>query len=298
MSNTRSRSLGAVNATFAFSVGWGGRIPAHFTAAHPGLLAAPDSEDFAAAVRAVQVELFPQEPREWDGALGTRTWQAMLTAASAGGVTHRKHHAPIATPTTLLDFDTYATSELNLQRLGDFTRRPARPLRRIVLHWGGYDRPSCFRALANQNLSSHYGVDHAGITQWCDLEVDAWHAGPAGNPDSIGVDICQQVVGGNVYARTNYPDAALRQMRMAPNTSGRGEKQCYMLDARTAARTRALVLELCDIFEIPRTWPGHHQVVPTAQRGHGVMGHHHLAKTKWDIAPWWDAIFRPGDLES
>jgi len=289
-----STSARVLNPRYARSLGWPGRLPVAFVTDYPGLSAPVDSREFAEAVWMVQCQLWPLDIRQQDGVLGSKTWERMLEMVAAP---HRKQSfilngARMSSSVDLPGLETYLEEgALNLQIRGDYSRSSSRKFKRIVLHWGGYDAPSCARALINAGLSSHFGVDRTRIHQWLDLEVVGWHAGRAGNVDSIGIDICQAVVGAKIYA--NNSDSALRALKYVDNTSGRGEKRCFPLDARTAESTRKLVQELCLTFDIPFKGPGHNRVLSAAEVRNfsGILGHHHISSQKWDVAPWWSTIF-------
>jgi hypothetical protein len=180
-------------------------------------------------------------------------------------------------------------------------RRGGQAPRAIVLHWGGLDVRHCLRALVSRGLSSHGGVGPDAVYQWLDLAHRAYHAGTPANDWSVGLDICQS-------PRPEFIDETRARgfrVQIADNPTDRGPSEIVTLDPRIAGQVRRAVPALCLALGIPARVPRgpdglqssgevYHGVVDVEAflaGGGGVLGHHHLRKTKWDYACWADDIF-------
>lgn len=164
----------------------------------------------------------------------------------------------------------------------------------IVLHWGGLNLNHCFNTLKERGLSTHFGVEGKEVNQWLDLEHKAYHVG-SWNSKCIGVDICQSP---QTKHHHHYPHLPIIQ-----NQSGRGDRQVVDVDPITADTAWRLVQELCRICDILFEWPVAEDTLGVGRGWHGVLsrdflrnksgviGHHHLKESKWDIACWWDQVF-------
>lgn len=180
-----------------------------------------------------------------------------------------------------------------------FGRRTAKP-RILVLHWGMHDAHGLYKYFLNvkdRDVSSHWAVDETGAYEMLSTDKSAWHAGWI-NRHSIGLDICQQPT---VKDRTRYLEMG-RQIAVQNNDTNRGDRQVLSLDPRIAENFRTLVLQLCEEHGIPLNVPRdasgkvrHDVVFPNESalgNWSGVLGHHHVSASKWDIACWWDQIFK------
>ena len=288
------------NSRAARLVGWGDNIPSHIIDSYPGLGASPDSPEFFQAVLQVQRLLFGNESSQVDGKLGRGTWAAML-GAFAGVADHESfwvlndQRVKVEAPNEVnfVNFD--QPGGLDLHRYGNFSPRRSRP-KLIVIHWGGLDPHHCYKVFSSptRKVSSHAGIglDKSGnptVYQYLDLEHKSWHAGWA-NDCSVGIDICQQPT---LRWKSHYRNKGY-DIKEIENTTGRGFKTVLSLDPRIARATRAAVYSLADILEIPIQFPKDHQVQDKdfiLNEFTGIVGHHHLSANKWDIAPWWDALF-------
>jgi len=295
------------NEAYAKSIGWYRKLPAKSFEKYPGLsedpVSGPDyaKKTFASSVLKFQVDHFPSE-QDHDGKLGNDTWSALLETYPQTGVRKYIHNGVevIADPSRTSAIKTWRDKGgYDLHPDGDF-RKPkggaVRKLDRIVLHWGGTSARRCWRALQNRNLSSHFGVDEVVIYQWLDLNFKAWHAGKA-NTGSIGIDICQQPT---VSFFEHYRKRGFNDIKVVKNDSKplRGHKEVITLHEKTAQSTRDLVVDLCELFDIPLRVPRNtdgsycYEVI-NWESFRGVVGHFHSSPGKWDPAPFWSQIFDP-----
>ena len=171
------------------------------------------------------------------------------------------------------------------------------PIKAIVIHWGGFDLDHCRKALMNQGISSHGGIGPDGVEQWLDLEYQAFHAGNPANNWSVGFDICQS-------PRVEYLNETLRRgfkVKVEDNPTDRGPKEIVTLDVRVVNVARAFFPSLAQTLGIPLRVPRKedgtvdHGVIDLdefLEGGGGILGHHHLTSRKWDIACWWEQVFK------
>jgi hypothetical protein len=204
-----------------------------------------------------------------------------------GGVT-------LATWEDALGLDQFATG---------FGERRGAPVRCIVLHWGGTDPEHCRRALVSRNLSTHIVIGRATPTcpprayQVLDLSRSAWHAGGLVNRWAIGIDIAQSPRI-DLLSRTLARGYDVEPMA---NTTGRGSRECASLDLETAMVTRHVVMGIAKTYGVPLVCPrddrgkASHKLLSDSVFANGVyrgvLGHHHVSGSKWDIAPWWRSVF-------
>lgn len=195
----------------------------------------------------------------------------------------------------------YEEGGMSLVEGGKFGLRPdgIRP-RIIVLHWpafwGGASRLHRVMSQPDAKVSTHWAVDETGAYQFLDHSARAWHATWT-NRISVGVDICQGIVASD-EAREK---ARGLKVEAAVNTTGRGDRRYLTLDPAVRDNARALVMRLCAELDIPLQAPRgadgrvRHDVIATSipELGDftGVVGHHHVDRAKWDIAPWWSSLF-------
>jgi len=256
----------------------------------PGLLGAPSSREFAEATRDLQTELF-DDAIDIDGKFGPGTLRAAQDKYHTDpdddepAIIVHGRRVPVVCDTPI---ETWRDpGGLDLHHDGGYSRRSRKP-DLIVLHWGGRNARSCRNALAGRHLSSHFGTDRGVIHQWLDLRHSAWHAGSPANGRSVGIDICQQPT---VNLKSYYKDRGYGLRTMA-NPSSRGPRKVLSLHKDTAKATADLVAALCEALGIPATMPDHDRVMNRAELNafRGVVGHHHLSKSKWDVAPWVPAL--------
>jgi len=302
------------NEKYAKEVGWYGNIPEAAIICYPCLahdaVNGTESEKsrFVIEVYAFQCDFFPDKV-EQDGKFGKATWIKMLkTYANVPDDSNYviwdnlRHATPAATVTAFDDILGY-----DLHRAGNFGKRKSKP-RLIVLHWGGSTVHGLYKYFNNPkvNLSTHFGIGPEGAFQFLDIAHCAWHARYV-NDFAIGVDICQQPT-------RDYYDYYMSQgydIDKILNPTSRGRKDLISLDSRIAVNTRSLVFALCRVLDIPiraprgidglgakgDVWHGtFKKEVLNEGRFTGVVGHHHVATTKYDIAPWWQSIFWGTDL--
>ena len=283
------------NKTARALIGQGG-IPLRAIEAYPGLAEPIDSVLFADAVRDFQVEC--GQPRSHtDGKLGPMTWGRLLSRYEP--VMSHDNYVVMAgrrialgkstSPYTVVNFD--QTGGPSLHEAGHFTAWANKDIQRVIMHWGGLD-PKHLQAVMstpNRKVSTHFGIGlidgDAVVYQYLDLAHKAWHAGKF-NTNTVGVDICQQP---DYKWIQRYKDKGY-EVKRTKNPTSRGNKNIITLDPRIARASGAFVRDLMEKLELKEKAPEHHNVVSDASP-FTLVGHHHLAAHKWDIACWWDSIF-------
>lgn len=301
------------NAKYAEPLGWYGSIPESAIKAHRGLSNDPvlggksEKESFARAVRAMQKELF-KEDEEWDGLLGSGTRRAMMIRYNfvAHDERHYLHCGMRRTPSDRGQASpvlTYKHPDGYSLRSGGFKRR-GRPYRVIVVHWSGTTTlGGCRRALDSKNISSHFATTHEGIIyQWKDTEVFTEHA-KGGNLYSLGIDMIATPKKSRLSRLTKLG----HDVSVMKNRTGRGDRECLTPDPKMLKATCELILDLCELYDIPLRSPRAGSVMGTegahyhdvlskkfrySDEGAGIVGHHHISKNKWDVAPWWELIMQ------
>lgn len=298
--------------------------------AFPDLARDPRTLAFAEAVHDAQKVMFRNED-DWDGKLGNGTWRA-LKGKYRDLMPDRNYFIHDGERIFLpedrsYEFVAFDNPEggLDLHREKDYNegRKKGQGIDYIIWHWGAFSAQSLFNVFENakfdkkgkiiedkRNVSSHGGLDlqaqedQVYFYQFLDTIHRAWHAVGA-NSRSIGLDVCQQPT-----------EKWLKRLKkkgwdvdLVKNPSPRGRDKIVTLEPRLAKAARELTEDLCaalDIpFRIPRgkngleeTGEPYYGVIPreALKDGsfRGVIGHHHVVKTKWDIAPWWKQIF--GDI--
>lgn len=245
-----------------------------------------ESVQFAVAAQNFQ----RAEGLEPDGACGIGTWRRLIAiheAASAqNGIDLQKLRCGGAM-VGLVKTDRYRLepfSSFQLDKLGGYKAGRVE-LDLVVVHWGGFDVQTCFNALANRKLSSHFlassEIEEDGdyvIYQSLDIAHTAWHAPPT-NQRAIGIDICRSPLAQHAKRYANAP--------VVRNPSGRGDKLVADLDPEVGARVCAFLADLAKKLQIPFRDPG--MQVYSAQKlevTEGVIGHHNVSANKWDVAPW------------
>lgn len=189
---------------------------------------------------------------------------------------------------------------LDLHHRGHFGSRKGSSISGIVMHWGGLN-PRHFYNVAmspTRKISSHFGIgkDDTGVAcvyQFLDLTHSAWHAGKI-NTQSVGIDICQQA---DARWFDHYKDTGIYDVELIENPSSRGPAEVISLDPELHWAVKDFVGQLMQIlhdqldsFDASLPFPDADDLIKDFN-GHSVLGHHHLRKTKWDIACWWDSLF-------
>lgn len=183
-------------------------------------------------------------------------------------------------------------------------KRKVETPRLIVLHWtGGRTTAKSLRdswAKTDRAVSSHGCIDLTGAYQYLPWNAWAYHAGWV-NKHSVGLDIPQPVR----TSRLNIALDAGYTTRVVKNLTGRGDDEVLELDPKLASMTRDAVFALCEHLGVPIAAPRgadglvrHDQAFADfddlEKAGFsGIVGHHHVERPsrRWDIAPWWGAIF-------
>ena len=295
------------NAKYAVRLGWYQAIPAKAIEAYPSLALDPvegtqeEKALFAGAVLSFQMTSYPSE-EDRDGKMGSGTWELLQESFPEVRVHKRVyiHHGKQLVASSEGKISRVITWKdrrgLNLHEDGGYHKSGNRKIKNVIVHWGGISPENCRKVLANKDLSSHFGVEEERIYQWLDTRLVAYHAGKS-NRDSIGIDITQQPT---VKWFKHFHDKRGFDVRKVENTTGRGDKEVITLHTVTAQAVRELLLDLTELYEIPLEVPRNddgsyfHGTLDNYGRDFcGILGHHHVRPTKWDIACWWAQIFDP-----
>lgn len=261
---------------------------------YPGLHCTPDTEAFAEATLELQRNVFDDDI-ELDGKFGSGTWAAAKAEYIKPPKRKKKGRddwiiqggvkRAVKSGTKIITWD--EEGGLDLHRDGGWSKRSQKP-NIIVVHWGGRNAKSCRNALASRDLSSHFGTDRGVIYQWLDIAHRAWHAGSKANMRSVGIDICQQPTVGlaDWYDQRDYG------LEIIDNPSPRGADKVLTLHPDTVKSTADLLRVLTQSLQIPLAFPRRDRVFSPSElaRFRGILGHHHISKRKWDVAPWLPAI--------
>lgn len=193
---------------------------------------------------------------------------------------------------------------LDLHRRGHFSGRKGSTIKNIVVHWGGLN-PKHFYNVAmspSRKISTHFGIGKGedGIVrvyQFLDLEHSAWHGGKI-NKSSVGIDICQQA---DPKWLSYYQDSGLYDVELVDNPTSRGSQKIISLDPEIRWAVSDFVSQLMQIlhdetddFDSSRQIPEADSLIDNPSR-YSIIGHHHLRKTKWDVACWFDELFKNGE---
>lgn len=273
----------------------------------------PGSEEFAIGVYHLQQIFWPTQSENQDGKLGSGTWAKILKTFdkvedSQNYVVQLKRR--VLLPEQSKDFYQMVNFDqkegIDLHQNGDFTKgRGGHPFNYVVLHWGSTSADRLSKTLTNRSLSSHFGIDQDKIYQYLDMDHRAWHGGKTVNNWSVGIDFCQQPTEG--WAKILQKQGL--EVKLIDNPTDRGEKKITTLNPQAVKAGRQFIEDLCKVLKIPfqiprgkkgleKTGPVYNGVIPESSlltgEFKGVIGHHHVRETKWDIAPWWVQLF--GDL--
>ena len=269
-------------------------------------------------------------PGDIDGKLGPGTWAAIsklyaepIKEGARVYIHNNKRVTPDEEPFTFVDYGVTAdlvtipydqADGLDLHKWGHFSSRNGTKPRLLVIHWGGIDSEHLFRVFSSpsRKVSSHGGIGRNVFYQYLDLKHSAWHAGFV-NRYSVGIDICQQPTRNWLghYQAAGYEVSNATNEARRPGGSVVGEKSIISLDPKIAAATRQVVFDLCEVLGIPLRAPrGEDGLAANGEVWHGVfsravldggdfagvIGHHHISSHKWDMACWWDEIFKGTEL--
>lgn len=315
-----------LNARFAKSIGWHGKIDPLAVADFPGLARDPLGSHesqviFAFAVYELQMLIFNGDEEDADGILGRGTLGKIdehyhpidlskRFYVHDGERVEAPEHDNICAVVTFLDAGGYdLNSSGKYERKGEPTH--------MFLHWSATTKiSSCYNALSNRNLSTHFGV---GLTpdgdpiihQWLDTVDDGVHSGVgkktkarggiSGNKNTISMDICSTP---KLSAKKSLIKRHHR-VREIENHSARGERRVLTLDPRIARATFELARDMCHIHSIPFVSPiSATEMGPVIDNFHGlvtkdfyhsnpgVYTHTNTHPDKWDVfEPWWRQIF-------
>lgn len=333
MSNTEPVGLDLTSARIfnhrkSETMPWKDGFSTEMLAAFPGLAESPDSEKFVLAVYEVQKSLFPNTEEDWDGKLGRGTWTAMLKRFDPVEEVEnyiiydgRRIKLPENRSYEVICYD--QPGGLDLHRENDYLRgrKHGKKPNMICWHWGSSSAQRLYNIFANaefnsqgmiiddpREVSSHGCIElkdgKVRVYQFLDFVHRAWH-GSAANNWSIGLDICQQPTK-NWYSRLKSRGW---DVDLVANPTDRGDVEIVTLEPRLVQGVRELTEDICKALDIPLEIPrGPNGLATTgtpffgvfangvlrSRKFSGIIGHHHVVKTKWDIAPWWEQIF--GDL--
>jgi len=298
----------------AQDIGWYGDIPADAISDHPCFVhdavegSRPEKERFALEVLAFQKVAF-SDSGEHDGKFGQGTWTEMqkrynnIPDEARYVVWNNIRH--LTPPAEVISFED--ENGYDLHPAGNFSKRKT-DIRLIVIHWGGSTVRGLYKYFndPDRDLSTHFGIGPDGSFQMLDLRHRAWHAGFV-NDYAIGVDICQQPTRDyyDYYVDKGY------DIEETLNQTDRGRSEIISLEPQTAAHLRELIPELCRITGVPLKAPrGPDGLSDEGDIWHGtfsedelddgvftgVVGHHHVKSSKWDMACWWESVFGGTEL--
>ena len=242
-----------------------------------------------------------------DGMLGAGTWRRIIQEQEKAfpvPAESQCHVIKIAgLQVVLRDLPSYVhiiRDQYRFEKHGCFSpvsRRQA--LKHIVCHWGGLNTSSCFNALVNarggEGLSSHLLIAPEldgtvlRIHQTLDLANVGWHCGGF-NSFCVGLDICR-------HPMPKYKERYRYQEMVDNPVSGRGHpKTCVGMDPEAGPIIGWFIRSLAETLHIHSEATSHdHEVLNSNALAEGdyagIIGHHHLTATKWDIAPWWGTLF-------
>lgn len=232
-----------------------------------------------------------------DGKLGPQTLELILERYEDSDKNYFLfNRTRLYTDANLVRYD--EPNGLDLHPHAHFTPRffdsEEKQIRRIVLHWGGLNPHHLYRCFSGvRKVSSHIGVgldgDEAKTYQYLNFMHKAWHGGSA-NSSSIGIDICQQpgLNWSDYYKKNGYNVFEMQ------NVSGRGDISCLSLDDRILEElVKVIRTLLSEVLRQPLRAPKTNEVINPAE--YNLIGHHHISKKKWDVAPWWDEIIEALD---
>tara|TARA_Y100001973_G_scaffold103388_1_gene170528 strand:- start:1639 stop:2520 length:882 start_codon:yes stop_codon:yes gene_type:complete len=271
------------------------RIPAIILEKYPALNKGRDGETFLEGVFQLQKNL-GFEGIELDGMFGYQTYTKMLeryVPVKSEYIINKgeRIQLPKRSEYELITFD--EPKGFNLHRFGNFSQRKEEKIEGITFHWGGLNPAHCYRVFASSSrkVSSHFLIGLMNgvptVYQVLDLSLKAWHGGKV-NEWTVGIDICQSPVlkFEEYYKKEGY------QICQMKNKTGRGSDICLSLDPRIRAATKTFLDDLLFALELDEIIPMEHKVFSTPLlKEFTVIGHHHVASSKYDIAPWWDDIF-------
>jgi hypothetical protein len=283
--------------------------------ASSGLTKYGESGDHIRTLQAALVKM-GQDPGPVDGIYGLMTETAVHKAFPAASQKQESLQSDEAKTSEWIRFDSAGGLDLRSVHHGGpvrprsngrdryISKRPEDRPRVIVLHWTG--GPATAARLVEQwsktdrAVSSHGCIDLSGAYQLLPWGAWAYHAGWV-NQLSVGLDISQPVQS----SRLNEARGIGYTTDVVENTTGRGESKCLSLDPRIADRARKAVFQLCEALDVPiaaprgpdgkvahgRIWSSRDELINSGFRG--IVGHHHCESPsrRWDIAPWWPALF-------
>lgn len=236
------------------------------------------------------VKLYPDKPGSIDGVWGPNTAMAVEDYKEIIFLRGQGFHTIMdRDPLDLRTVDDMGPVKLRPGSRSRYYKTGNRKPRTIVIHWTA--GPTTAEGLYNlfsrtdRAVSSHWAIDPSGTYQYLPGSRRGFHATWI-NRYSIGIDICQPVVADRFQdaIRAGYDTMEV------DNTCGRGAKRVLSLDPKICDATGKLVVAIADYYDIPLVTPDNQQVQFTdaSQMGSfkGVLGHHHVDRGKWDVAPW------------
>lgn len=226
-----------------------------------------------------------------DGKLGPQTLDAIIKAFDDQQDYFLVGQRRIKTSSNLVRYN--EEGGLDLHPVAHFNPRffnYQRPIKRIVLHWGGLNPEHLYRCMSGvRKVSTHLGVGildgEARTYQYLNFMHKAWHCGNF-NGSSLGIDICQQP---QLQWEKRYKAEGYKVFEMQ-NTSGRGDANCLSLDDRILEELVVVLKDLFQNFLKEEIRAPKNNEVQKCPEQFNLLGHHHISKKKWDVAPWWDEI--------
>lgn len=180
----------------------------------------------------------------------------------------------------------------DLKPYGDFAERRDRPIKRFIIHHGGYNLNSLTAAFKDptRTASSHFGIElqpdgTVNVAQFMDLNKIAYHA-KGFNTNSIGVDIALNPEPRSA-SRYNLPIIEVDSPRMP------GQKALDLPDNLVKALIQ-LLSELHRVTGLNMVIEPDREAIFSEeeldQTNSTVFGHHHVQASKWDIIYVWNKL--------
>jgi hypothetical protein len=271
------------NCTFTF--------PSNTLFYYEGLREDRGSETFALTVLQIQEDLGFEE-HEQDGKMGRQTYTMLLEDSdpvTKSYIIYDTRRVPVSCSDsyTLVAYD--QEGGLDLHDAGKFSKRK-RGVNAVCFHWGGLDADHCYRVFQSRDASSHFLIGlkdgQATVYQTLDIKHKAWHGGWV-NDWTIGIDICQQP---GVKWLDHYHSKGY-DVEVIPNPSRRGHKEILSLDPRLAKAAQDFTRDMMTALDIPIHRLDSEEVHRDDIERYSLFCHGHVNNRKWDILPWWYAVF-------
>jgi len=210
---------------------------------------------------------------------------------------------PIATKGLFKLVDWKEEPAFDLESTGKFNRRNT-PIKRVVLHHGGYDPYNLANIFkGGREASTHFGIgyDKNGdviVAQYMDPKHQAWHAGHF-NKGSIGIDFAFVPTVEN-RDRYGWPvvDVPSNRFKSIPQVL---EVPDEILDATVQFLKelhRVLGLEMRVNRDIEALASSYEDLENSELGDATVIGHHNVSNNRFDVFYVWDRLLERTDPQS